>query len=100
DIMSPRAEELAEELRAYLNMKFHIAVRVRSVRDGIGFRVYQLRKPKNRHLIDVRPVAVLPPHQLVEEVPVLTPPVLAGSKVLSMVNRANTVEGTFDRGDL
>src|SRR5271166_30539 len=45
DILSPRAEELAEELRAYLGNRFQIAVRVRSIRQGIGFRVYQLRKP-------------------------------------------------------
>src|SRR5262245_38318145 len=48
DIASTRAEELAEELRAYLNEKFHIAVRVRTVREGIGFRIYQDRKPENR----------------------------------------------------
>src|SRR5437762_13989602 len=40
DIAALRGEELAEELRAYLNQKFHIAVRVRSVREGIGFRIY------------------------------------------------------------
>src|SRR5881628_3226109 len=58
DIMSTRAEELAEEIRAYLNKRFHIAARVRSVREGIGYRVYQVRKSEaggNRHLVDVRP---------------------------------------------
>ena len=84
----------------YLNKKFLIAVRVRSVRDGIGYRVYQVRKPKNRHLVDVRPVPMLPPHQQVEGVPVLTPPVLMGSKVLSMVSRGNKIEGLTDRADL
>src|SRR5438270_5707159 len=38
DIMSPRAVELAEELRTYLNKRLHIAVRVRRVREGIGYR--------------------------------------------------------------
>jgi hypothetical protein len=100
DVMSPRAEDLAEELRAFLNQRFHIAVRVRTVREGVGYRVYQVRKPKNRHLVDVRPVDALPPHQKVEEVQVLTPPVLAGTKVLSMVNRGHKVEGLIDRADL
>ena len=52
DILSPRAEELAEELRTYLSQRFQIAVRVRTVADGLGHRLYQLRKPKNRHLVD------------------------------------------------
>src|SRR6516162_8888334 len=41
DIASTRAVELAEELRAYLNKRFHIAARVRNVREGIGYRIYQ-----------------------------------------------------------
>src|SRR5918911_1252545 len=61
DIASTRAKELAEELRAFLNTRFHIAVRVREIREGIGFRIYQVRKPQNRHLVDVRPVESLPP---------------------------------------
>src|SRR6516225_7295921 len=65
DILSPRAVELAEELREYLNQRFHIAVRVRDIREGLGYRLYQVQKPKNRHLVDVRPVAALPPAQRV-----------------------------------
>ena len=64
DIMSPRAAELAEELRSHLANTFHIAVRVRTVAEGKGFRVFQLREPKNRHLADVRQVVQLPPTQL------------------------------------
>ena len=67
DIASNRAEELAEEIRKFLNQRFHIAVRVRRVRDGLGFRIYQVRKPENRHLVDVRPVTELPPAKRVEE---------------------------------
>jgi hypothetical protein len=48
DIMSPRAVELAEELKSLLNAQFHIAIRVRNIREGLGYRVYQVRKPKNR----------------------------------------------------
>src|SRR4051812_48828161 len=61
DIASPRAEALAEEIRAHLNDRFHIAVRVREVRDRLGYRIYQLQKPTNRHFVDVRPILTLPP---------------------------------------
>src|SRR5688500_10312432 len=54
DILSVRAAALAEELRAHLADTFKIAVRVREVAAGRGFRIYQLRQPKNRHLADVR----------------------------------------------
>lgn len=100
DIMSPRAEELAEELRAYLNQKFHIAVRVRSVREGIGYRVYQVRKPKNRHLVDVRPVETLPLAQRVKKVLVVMPPELIANKVMSMFGRQHKAKGATDRADL
>ena len=55
DIASLRAPELAEELRVFLNQRFHIAVRVRDIRDGLGYRLYQVQKPRNRHLVDLRP---------------------------------------------
>src|SRR3954454_17402263 len=53
DILSTRARELSEELRALLATKFTIATRVREVAGGQGFRIYQLREPRNRHLADV-----------------------------------------------
>src|SRR5881227_168484 len=73
DIASTRAEELAEELRVHLNERFHITVRVRTIREGIGYRIDQVRKPENRHLVDVRRVDALPPAQRVEKVMVVTP---------------------------
>jgi hypothetical protein len=56
DIALTRAPELAEELRTFLNQRLHIALRLREIREGKGFRNYQVRKPKNRHLVDVQPV--------------------------------------------
>jgi hypothetical protein len=100
DIASPRAEELAEELRVFLNNRFHIAVRVRSVREGIGYRIYQVQKPKNRHLVDVRPVESLPPSQRVQEILVITPSELISQKVISMVQRTKVAKGLTDRADL
>jgi hypothetical protein len=100
DIASTRAVELADELRKYLNQKFHIAVRVREVREGLTYRIYQVRKPKNRHLVDVRPVEELPPAQRVKKVLVVTPPELVANKVTSMVNRRHKPKGLIDQADL
>jgi hypothetical protein len=70
------------------------------VREGIGFRVYQVRKPKNRHLIDVRPVGELPPAKRVRKVLVVSPPELIANKVVSMVGRQHKAKGLIDQADL
>src|SRR5437588_4290349 len=100
DIMSPRAEELAEELRAFLNKRFHIAVRVRRVREGLGYRIYQVQKPENRHLVDIRPVAELPPAKQVKKVLVVTPPELIAGKVSAWVRRRGKPKAGSDWRDL
>ena len=100
DIMSPRAVELAEEIRSFLNKKFHIAVRVRSVREGIGYWIYQVRKPDNRHLVDVRPVDALPPAQRIEDVLVVTPPELIAGKVAAYLRRRGKPKAGTDWRDL
>ena len=86
DIASARAEALAEELREYLNERLHIAVRVRTVRGGLGFRLYQLAKPTNRHLADVRPVDALPPTERIDGILVVTPVEVISGKVISCVH--------------
>ena len=93
-------QEFAEDLRQFLNDRFHIAVRVRNIRDGLGFRLYQIRKPKNRHLVDVRSVEHLPPNQPIADILVLTPVELVASKVLSYHNRRGRPKGFTDLRDL
>jgi hypothetical protein len=100
DIMSPRAAELAEELRTHLAGTFHIAVRVRAVAGGKGFRVFQLREPKNRHLADVRQVSELPPTELVADIRVPTPEELIAQKVLAFVRRKGQPKSDTDRRDV
>jgi hypothetical protein len=100
DILSPRAAELAEELRGHLARTFNIAVRVRAVAAGKGFRVFQLREPKNRHLADVRQVASLPPTRLVAEIRVPTPEELIAQKVIAMVRRRGQPKSDTDRRDV
>ncbi|HET6247703.1 MAG TPA: nucleotidyl transferase AbiEii/AbiGii toxin family protein [Tepidisphaeraceae bacterium] len=100
DVLSLRGEALAEEIREFLNGKFHIAVRVRKIREGIGYRIFQLRKPANRHLVDVRPVAMLPPAQRVANVLVLTPVELVATKVIAYQRRNGTPKSFTDRRDI
>jgi hypothetical protein len=100
DIFALRGEQFAEELRVYLHERFHIAVRAREVREGIGYRIYQVRKPKNRHLVDVRPVDVLPPHQRIANVPTVTPAELIAGKVRAYHERKEQPKGGTDWRDL
>ena len=72
-----------------------------TVADGKGHRLYQIRKPKNRHLVDVRAgVDGLPAHQVVEEVLVVPPADLIGQKIQSMVNRSQSAKGPTDLTDI
>src|SRR5438270_4155147 len=100
DILSPRAAEFAEGLRAHLIQRFHIAVRIRTVANGLGHRLYQVRKPQNRHLVDVRSVDGLPPHQVIEEILVVPPAELIAQKVVSMVSRSRSAKGPSDLTDI
>ena len=100
DLMSTRAADVAEELREHLSQLFHIAVRVRKIKDGLGYRIFQLRKAGNRHLVDVRSVISLPPMQVVEGVQVLSPAELIASKVISHHQRYGKSKSWSDRRDL
>ena len=101
DVLSTNAEGLAEELRAHLAAKFHIAVRVRAMtKRGAGFRVYQLAKPKNRALIDVRQEARLPKAVAKLGVRFVEPVTLLAMKVESYAARRNQIKGDTDRADV
>lgn len=100
DILSLDADRLAKELCAFLADRFHIAVRIRSVASDKGLRIYQVRKPKNRHLIDIRRVTELPPTRRIEQILVPTPEQLIAQKLVSMVSRSKTAKGMTDIADL
>jgi hypothetical protein len=100
DIASTHAVPFAKELCQFLNKRFHIAVRVRKVRDGLGYRIYQVKKPENRHLVDVRPVADLPPAKRVKQILVVTPPELIAGKIAAWVRRRAKPKGGSDWRDL
>jgi len=100
DLLSPRASALAEELRAYLSERFHIAVRVREIGEGRGYRLYQVQKSGNRHLVDVRPAAALPDTQRIAEVLVVAPADLIASKVVAYQQRRGHPKSGTDWRDL
>ncbi len=99
DILSTRAREFAEELREHLSERFHIAVRVREIKDK-GLRVYQTRKEGNRHLADVRIESVLPPTEIFEDVRVLSPVELIVRKIFAYESRRGKPKAGTDWRDL
>jgi ribonuclease BN (tRNA processing enzyme) len=100
DLMSPRAGALAEEIRQHLSERFHIAVRVREVAEGRGYRLYQVQKSGNRHLVDLRSVAELPLSQRIAQVLVMNPDELIASKVISFHQRRGKPKAGTDWRDL
>lgn len=100
DLLSTRAGKLADELKDFLSDKFHIAVRVRTVADGKGFRVYQIRTEGNRHLADLRMISELPATETIENILVLSPIELIASKVISYHSRKGKPKAGTDYRDL
>jgi len=100
DILSPRAAELAEELRTHLGELFHVAVRVRVVAGGKGFRIFQLREPKNRHLAEVRQASEEIPTRLVADIRVPIPEELIAQKMIALTRRRGQPKSDSDLRDV
>ncbi|MFQ5741182.1 MAG: nucleotidyl transferase AbiEii/AbiGii toxin family protein, partial [Acidobacteriota bacterium] len=100
DILSLHAENFARELQGFLAKRFHIAVRVREVGGGRAYRLFQVRKPHNRHLVDIRPVEALPPARRVAEVLVVEPEELIARKIMAFQRRRKTPKSGTDWRDL
>lgn len=100
DLMSLRASELATEICTLLSDKFGIAVRIREVKAGVGFRIYQLQKGGNRHLVDIRAVNVLPLAERVEDVLVIAPTALLAQKVIAYQRRQGRPKAGTDWRDI
>lgn len=100
DLLCVQSAALAEELRSEIATQLRLAVRVREVQGGIGYRLYQLQAEKNRHLVDIRTVTELPPVVVLAEVQVISPVELIIAKVQSAHNRRNTPKSFTDLRDL
>ena len=100
DLVSTRAVELAEELREHLSERFHIVVDDQEIGAGKGYRLFQIQKPRNRHLVDLRTVESLPHAQRIEDVLVTSPPELIAQKVISYHGRRGQPKAGTDWRDL
>ena len=98
DLGSTRAVELAEELRQHLSERFHIAVR--EIGDDKGYRLFQIQKPRKRHLVNLRAVESLPHAERIEDVLVTSPPDLIAQKVISYHARRGQPKAGTDWRDL
>ena len=100
DLLTTHADSLAEELRQFLSDRFHIAVRVRVIGAGKGCRLFQIAKPRNRHLVDVRNAETLPHAERIEDVLVISPPELIAHKVISYHARRGQPKSGTDWRDV
>ena len=100
DVASLHAKELAYKIARFLNQRFYMRARVRSVRGGIGYRVFEIRKSGNRHHVDVRPVKLLPPYQMVEGLQVVAPAESIANKVAALHARGHRDKALTDARDL
>ncbi len=100
DLISSRASELAEELRQHLFERFRIAIRVRVVGAGKGYRLFQIKNSGNRHLINLRPTETLPQAQRIEDILVMSPRELIARKVISYQSRRGQPKSGTDWRDL
>ncbi|MHB2020305.1 MAG: nucleotidyl transferase AbiEii/AbiGii toxin family protein [Candidatus Xenobia bacterium] len=100
DLFAIHGSRVAEGLRIYLSDRFHIAVRVREVAEGRGYRVFQVSKQGNRHLVDIRSVDQLPPANVVSGLLVVAPPELIAEKVISWQHRRGRPKSGTDWRDV
>lgn len=98
DLVSTRATELAEELREYLSERFPITIHVTG--NGKGYRLFQIQKPRNRPLVDVRSAESLPHAERIEDVLVMSPPELIAQKVIAYHARRGQPKAGTDWRDL
>ncbi len=100
DLLAVQAEALANEIRQHLSDQFQVAVRVRAVKSGLGYRIYQLQKSGNRHLVDIRSVETLPPAQRIEDILVMEPTELIAQKVTAYWKRRGKPKAGTDWRDI
>ncbi len=100
DLLALEAGDLADEIRSHLNDRFNIAVRVREVKTKLGYRVYQIQKAGNRHLVDIRAIEALPISERIEQVLVMAPVELVAYKVIAYYRRQGKPKAGTDWRDI
>jgi len=100
DLLSTRAAALAKELHAYLKKRFHIAVRIREIGKGRGYRIYQKQQSGNRHLVDIRPITAFPETRRIAHILVMAPVDLIAGKVIAYHQRRGKPKAGTDWRDI
>ncbi|KKJ00617.1 nucleotidyl transferase AbiEii/AbiGii toxin family protein [Prochlorothrix hollandica] len=100
DLQALEGETLVTEICDYLHQEFYIETRSRRVKNHGAWRIYQVLKSGNRHLVDVRQVEVLPRFERINQIQVLSPIALMQSKIISAYARQHQPKGFSDLRDL
>jgi len=100
DMLTTDARTMAEELRAHLAATFGATIRILELTPKLAYRIYQVRKPSNRHLADIRGVAQLPTSIRVDGVLVPVPAELIAHKLIALVARRGTPKSGSDWRDI
>ncbi len=100
DIQALQGKALASEVRQYLNQEFYIATRIREIGKNKAWRIYQIIKSGNRHLVDIRQVENLPNFEIVNNIQILSPLELIQAKIISAYARRQQPKGFSDLRDL
>jgi hypothetical protein len=101
DLLCPHPAELARELARHLSATLRIAARVREVRRGVGFCVYQVRKSDRRPLADVRLLDFEMPAVVVRRgVRYTSAPLTLAMKILAYAKRRASPKGATDLADV
>lgn len=101
DLLAADPSAVASALASVLRKELRIAARVREVRSGIAFRVYQSRKKGSRHLADVRLLDFVleDPHEE-NGIRFTPPPLTVALKVLAFTRRRLAPKGATDLADI
>jgi hypothetical protein len=101
DLFSAHPREVADALAQAVGDQLHIALRVREVSPGKGFRVYQVRREGNRHLADVR-LAEFSLDDSIERdgIRFVSLPTVVALKLRALAKRRLAPKGATDLADL
>jgi hypothetical protein len=100
DLMSVFAEELAQELCKHLSQLFYTTIRMRKVKKGQGYLIYQVQNLGNRYLVDITKVMELPEAQRIKQVLIIGLEELVASKWISYYQWRGQPESWTDWQDV
>ena len=100
DIQTLQGQLLVTQISEHLHQEFYIGTRSREVKPEQAWRIYQVLKSGNRHLVDIRQVEHLPNFEIINQIQVLSPLELMGTKVISAYARQYQPKGFSDLRDL